>query len=193
MICYKHCIKISLNFLILFFTFSCKTQKADTIVTVPDTAATIHTSPKRLFYDSFPQPTGFVNDYEGLFTSSEKDALTDIIKEFERETTIQIAVITFDSSMTTANGLDTLTRKVADAWGVGRKDNDNGIVIGVSKYYKRIRIENGKGIARILSDAETKIIVDEHFIPPFKQGRYYDGVKRGLVILMNKLRQKYTA
>ena len=193
MIYYKHCTKLVLNVLMLLFALSCKTEKPATIITVPDTATTSHTIPKRLFYDSFPKPTGYVNDYEGLFTLSEKNELTGIIEEFKKETTVQIAILTFDSSMTTAAGMDALTVKVANEWAVGQKDKENGIVIGISKYYRRMRIENGNGIAKILSDAETKRIVDEDFIPSFKQGRYYDGVKRGVLLLMRKLREKYTA
>ena len=190
---YKHAIKIILNFFILIFFLSCKNEKPTPISTVTDTDTTIHTIPKRLFFDSFPPPTGYINDYENVFTVTEKDTLAGIIKQFEKETTIQIAVITFDTVMTTAAGLDALTFKVANAWGVGQKGKDNGVLIGLSKHLKKIRIENGKGISRIFSDAETKQLMDEDFIPLFKQGKYFNGVKTGLLMLMKKLRLKYTA
>jgi len=190
---YKQVTTIALIFSIFILSLSCKNEKPAVISASTDTVTAIRTDPKRLFFDSFPAPTGYVNDYEGLFTIAEKDTLAGMIAQFEKATTIQIAVVTFDSSMTTPLGLDSLTRKIANAWGIGQKGKNNGIVIGLSKQYRKMRIENGRGVAEILSDAETKQVIDEDFLPLFKQGRYYDGMKTGLLTLMKKLRQKYTA
>src|SRR5688572_9471335 len=56
--------------------------------------------------DTLPQTTGYVNDFEGIFTAGEKRTLDSLIGDFERKTTIQVAVITVDTNMTAGDQFD---------------------------------------------------------------------------------------
>lgn len=71
-----------------------------------------------------------------------------------------------------------------------KKHKDNGVLIAISKGYRQIRIQNGNGIEKIITDNETKEIIDNFFIPDFKKGNYYDGTLKGLVELINLLKPK---
>jgi uncharacterized membrane protein YgcG len=70
---------------------------------------------------------------------------------------------------------------------VGQKQKNNGVTIGLSKGYRFMRIENGYGIQNILTDNETKKIIDSAFIPYFKKGEYFEGIVNGLEAIMKKL------
>lgn len=111
-----------------------------------------------------------------------------IIDKFEKETTNEIAIVTIDSSWTTKESFDSLTLAIARNWGVGKKDKNNGILIGISTGLRKIRIQNGYGIEAILTDAETKKIINDIIIPEFKKGNYFEGTKSGLLALMQKVR-----
>ncbi|MEI9909116.1 MAG: TPM domain-containing protein [Bacteroidota bacterium] len=137
--------------------------------------------------DSLPQPVGFVNDFEDIFSTTQENYLDSMIRAYEEKTTIQIALITVDSSMTSRRDFDNYILQIANAWGVGKKGKDNGITIGISKGYRTMRIQNGYGIESVLSDIETKNIIDTAFILPFKRGEYFEGVANGLKAIMNKL------
>ena len=143
---------------------------------------------RQLFWDSLPQPTGYINDYENLYSASEEATLDSIIAHFERITTKQIVIITIDTSMTASDSLDDLTLRIAKKWGVGQKDKDNGIAIGISRGYRKMRIQNGYGIEKILTDRETKEIIDNFFVTGFKNGNYFEGTLNGLNALIKKLR-----
>jgi uncharacterized protein len=67
-----------------------------------------------------------------------------------------------------------------------KKNKNNGIVIGLSKGHRTIRISNGYGIEPILSDKETKKIIDEIIIPEFKNERYYEGIRKGILKIIEK-------
>lgn len=144
----------------------------------------------QLFRDSIPKPHGYVNDYENIYTDREEAILDSLIRAFESKTTIQIAVITFDTTMTTRDSLDAMTLQIGNAWGVGQKDKNNGVTIGISRGYRRITIRNGYGIEKILSNEETKLIIDTAFIPEFREGRFFDGTYIGLIQLMSILEQR---
>lgn len=145
---------------------------------------------RKRFWDTPPKPASFINDYENLFTDDEEKSLDSLIKDFEKRTTIQIAVITFDTTLTTSDSLDALTLRLGNLWGVGQKDKNNGIVIGISKGYRKMRIQNGYGIEKVITDAETKVIVDTAFLPYFKEANYFKGTFNGLTVLMARLLEK---
>ena len=145
---------------------------------------------RKVFWDNPPDSAGFVNDYENLFTDHEEAILDSLIKNFEKTTTVQIVVITFDTTLTSSDSLDALTLRLGNHWGVGQKNKNNGVVIGISRGYRKMRIQNGYGMEKILSDAETKIIIDTVFIPHFRNGEYYEGTSNGLKILMATLVEK---
>jgi uncharacterized protein len=131
---------------------------------------------------------GWTSDYEHIFTEEQIFELDSIISNFERETTNEIAIVTIDSSWTTKDNFDSLTLAIARNWGVGKKEKNNGILIGISTGLRKIRIHNGYGIEKILSDAETKKIIDDIIIPEFQTGNYFEGTKNGLLALMQKIR-----
>ena len=141
------------------------------------------------FEANFPiRASGWTSDYEHIFSDDQIAELDSIISRFERETTNEIAIITIESSWTTEESFDSLTLAIANNWAIGKKDKKNGILIGISTGLRRIRIQNGYGIEAKLSDAETKKIVDDIILPEFKQGNYYEGTKKGLLALMEKVR-----
>jgi uncharacterized protein len=138
------------------------------------------------------KPNGWVNDFEGIFTEVEKHALDSIINGIEKETTIEIAVVTLDTSMVGEEVTDIYeaTFAIAKNWGVGKKEKDNGILIGISKGRKQMYIQNGKGIEKVFTDEETAKIVDEVFIPLFAQNKFFDGTAAGIKAIMERLTKK---
>ncbi len=171
---------------------SCNSQTADNpLLLSTDTSIAAKLQLQRqIFGDSLPKPIGYTNDYEGLFNDNEEKKLDSVISAFEKETTAQICIVTIDTIYTTKEKFNDLALHIANVWGVGQKDKNNGVTICISKGYRKIRICNGYGIEKILSDQETKEIMDKHFIAKFKQGEYFDGTYNGLLALIDTLRQK---
>lgn len=176
-----------LLFLTTFTSGSCQTIKN---VPKPEDKSEQFSKLRKVFWDDPPKAAGFINDYENLFTDDEETTLDSLIKKFEKRTTIQIAVVTFDTTLTTTDSLDALTLRLANVWGIGQREKNNGVVIGISRGYRKMRIQNGYGIEKLITDAETKVIVDTAFIPHFRNGNYFEGTLHGLKILMATLLEK---
>jgi uncharacterized protein len=147
-------------------------------------------SSRQIFWDNLPKATNWTNDYEDLYSNNEQTKLDSIISKFELETTIEIAIVTIDNTKTTKDKFEDLSLHIAKTWGVGKKNKDNGVLIAISKGYRQIRIQNGNGIEKIITDNETKEIIDKYFIPDFKKGKYYDGTLKGLIELIKLLKSK---
>lgn len=140
-----------------------------------------------------PKYTGYVNDFENIYTEAEEKKLDSLITVFEKETSVEIAVVTLDTTMVgpTSDDMYAITFEIANQWGVGKKDKDNGVLIGISKGRRRMRIQNGLGTEKVMSDKKTGEIIDNYFIPHFKEDRYYTGTYEGLEQIMNHLRPYY--
>ncbi len=174
--------KVLLLFLLSAAFLACgQSQKPKNATGIPatDTAKT----------KALPQPSGYVSDFEHLFTQNEIQQLDSLIGDFEKRTTIQIAVVTLNEPHTDSTDFDNYTLELANAWGVGQKEKNYGVFIGVSRAFRKIRIQNGLGITQWLSDEETLKIINDHFIPGFKKGNYFVGVRNGLLALMGSLKK----
>lgn len=142
---------------------------------------------------SFPPPAGYVSDFDSLYSQTEKDSLEKIIANFEDSTTIQIALIIFKASMLEKDSIEAFTQKIGNAWGVGQKEDNKGVAIGICPECRKVTIQNGYGIEKILSDAETQTIIDKYFIPEFKEGKYFKGTIAGVQALIEILTKKFKA
>jgi|GEM_PF-604821 len=175
---------------VVLFTASCQTPESKKGAPSSDSTVQVQTSHKILFRDSIPKPYDYVNDYDKVYTGAQIAILDSLIGSFEKETTMQIAVITFSAVMLENDNLDSMTKKVANIWGVGQKDKNNGVTIGICRECRKISIRTSSGTEKILSNAETKEILDNSFIPGFKEANYFQGTLNGLNALTNTLRKK---
>lgn len=137
-----------------------------------------------------PEPKGRISDFENLFTTTEVAQLDSIILDFEKLTANQIAIVTLNEFQFDKKNFDDYTLLLANTWGIGQKENNNGILIAISTKIRQMRIQNGIGIEKILSDKETKQIIDKYFLPQFKEGNYFEGTKNGLLELIKILGER---
>jgi len=135
----------------------------------------------------FPESVGYINDFENILTDQEERELTAIIKEHESKTGDQISIVTL-TSLEPYDNIEDYSLDLANYWGVGQKEKDNGILIALGKGLRKIRIQNGYGIEKRLTDFETKKIIDEVMIPDFKNDNYFEGLKKGVEAIIEELK-----
>ena len=175
---------------VIFISCKTKSQSANKNIAAPAIVSdSVLYHFKHYFNNALPTPKNYVSDYDNLFTPQQEDSLNDLINLFEKQTTNQIAIVSFDTAMVTKQNFEELTLRLGNAWGVGDKNKKNGILIGICAGYKKIRIQNGKGIEKILSDSATKNIIDSNFIPYYKKADYYSGTLNGVKAIIQKLHQ----
>lgn len=180
---------------ILALAVSCQPEKVKVEEVTENTATPLENSNTLRVIDtgkvSELVPTGWVNDYDKIFTADEAKKLHKLIDDFEKETTVEIAVVTLDTSMVGAEMTDlyAATFALANKWGVGKKGKNNGILIGIAKGWEQMYIQNAEGIEMVLSDEQTQQIVDTVFLPNYAQGDFYKGTNDGLLTIMKHLKK----
>jgi len=134
-----------------------------------------------------PESTGQVTDLAGVLTAEQLASLTETIAQFEAETTHQIAVLTVKSL--DGENIDDFSLRIANTWGVGRKEYDNGILIVIAPTERNVRIELGLGMEKYISDATAQAIIDEAMVPELRKGDHEAGLRKGLERLMTEARK----
>ncbi len=135
-------------------------------------------------------PEGFVNDYAGMFTYSERSELEAKLVQFEQETGNEIVVVT----VPTLEGdvIENVAVELFEAWGIGKKNEDNGVLLLIAREEREIRIEVGYGIEPVLTDAQSSWIIEDVLTPAFKEERYGEGVRAGLDMMMSAAKKEFS-
>jgi uncharacterized protein len=133
-----------------------------------------------------PQLVGRVNDYAEILTPKERADLDAQLAAYERETMHQIAVLTVQSLH--AETIEAFSFRVANAWALGRKNLDNGVLVVVAPNDRRARIELGDGMSQFVSDSAAQKIMDESMVPQFRAGHFGRGIELGVQQLMEVCR-----
>jgi uncharacterized protein len=134
------------------------------------------------------RPTGYINDFERIFSTSEASSLDSLVKAFEKETSAEIVVVTLNGNFAPAEKFDSMAIVLYNAWGIGKKGKNNGVLIAICNDYRRIRITNGYGIEAKMTDAETKEIMDKIILPEFRKQEFYEGIRKGILAIMKEIR-----
>ena len=140
-----------------------------------------------------PALTGRVVDTAGMLDASQRQRLEAVLAEHEAKSGNQIAVLLVKS--TEPEAIEQFGIRVADAWKLGRKGVDDGVLLLVARdnpsSLRRLRIEAGRGVQGVLTDAQSKRVLQDVIAPHFRQNHYYEGLVAGvgaIATLLNRER-----
>lgn len=127
---------------------------------------------------TFPKPTGAVNDFAGVISAQYARPMENLAREVLEKTGTSIVVATVQTIGD--NDPNDYANRLYQAWGIGKKGEDRGILIFLAVKERRIRIETGYGVEGILPDGLVGEILDRHAVPWLKKGDYGQGMAEGM-------------
>ena len=125
-----------------------------------------------------PPPDRRVNDYAGALTPADRDRLEGQLAAREATSRNQVVVAVFRSLE--GESLEGYSIRLAQAWRIGQKGLDNGVIFLVFLDDRKMRIEVGYGLEGSLTDAVSSSILRDVVAPRFREGRTADGIAAGL-------------
>lgn len=123
-------------------------------------------------------PDHRLNDYGGALSPGDRERLEQKLSQRERGNTNQIVVAVFRSLE--GESLEDFSVRLAQAWRVGQKGLDNGVVFLVFVEDRKMRLEVGYGLEGSLTDAVSASILRQVVAPRFREGKMADGIAAGL-------------
>jgi uncharacterized protein len=132
-----------------------------------------------------PFLSGRVVDEAGLLSAAARQRIDGELAALERETGDQVAVLVVQSLG--GEPVEEYSVRVAQAWKLGRKGKDNGILLLISRDDRKLRIEVGYGLEGTLTDLRSNEIIDQVIRPRFRQGDLDGGVEQGVDAIVKVL------
>ena len=130
-----------------------------------------------------PNPPRLVNDVAGILGDCQW--LEDSLEKIAMETSNQICVVTMNDFGDYDKAW--MAYSIGQEWGVGKKGNDNGVVILIKPKTEHSKgdafIAPGYGLEGVVTDAISNRIVNQEMIPYFKENDYLGGVWAGAQIV----------
>lgn len=130
-----------------------------------------------------------VTDKAGMLSENQQATLENVLKQYEERTGSQIAILLLPT--TEPEAIEQYSIRVFDAWKLGRKGVDDGVLLVVAKNnppaLRRLRIEAGRGVQGVLTDAQSKRVLQDVIAPHFRQNDFYGGLAAGISAITSLL------
>jgi uncharacterized protein len=125
----------------------------------------------------FPALSGRVVDAAGILDTTTRETLTQKLADLETRTTNQLVVVTLPSLQGTS--IEDFGVQLGRYWQIGQSGKNNGALLIVAPNERKVRIEVGYGLEGTLTDAVSKLIIENSIIPRFRAGDFPGGIVRG--------------
>ena len=139
----------------------------------------------------FPALTGRVVDEAGILSAQFKTEISAQLAAHEQATSNQVVVVTLKSLQ--GYEISDYGYQLGRHWGIGQKGKNNGVLLIVAPADRKLRIEVGYGLEGVLTDAESRVIIERVIKPYFKQNNYEQGIRAGVSAMLAALGGEFQA
>jgi len=122
------------------------------------------------FAQNIPTIVPYVNDFAGVLSQEDIDMINYLAGQIEKNSTVQVAVLTVRTTQPLT--IEEYTLQVFRENGIGRRDNNNGLLIVVAVDDRTWRLEVGYGLEGTINDAKAGDIGRTYLVPNFRNGEY---------------------
>lgn len=131
----------------------------------------------------------WVHDEANVLSASAKAQMEALLQAHRDSTSTQIAVLIVPSLE--GEDIDGYGVRVFEAWKLGQKGKDNGVLFLVAMQERQMRIEVGYGLEGVLTDALSSRINRNEVAPYFREGNYEAGIQAGVAAIIKAVAGEY--
>ena len=124
-----------------------------------------------------PPITGHVTDTAGKLTRDERLALDKKLEDYRLCSLHEVAVLVTGSLE--GEPVDDVAYKTFRAWKIGRKKEDDGVLLVIAPTERKLRIETGKGVGGVFTDVESARILADKVKPHLKDDATFTAIDEG--------------
>ena len=133
-----------------------------------------------------PFLSGRIVDDAELLSPGAADRVSALLKAHETRTGDQVVVLTVPSLE--GRSIEEYAVEVFQAWKLGQRGKDNGVLLVIVPRERKMRIEVGYGLEGRLTDVAASHIIRNAIAPRFKAGDFDQGVEDGVNAMLAQLR-----
>lgn len=134
----------------------------------------------------------YVNDFADLLNIIQEQAIREDLMELREKRGIEFTVVTVKlmSDYGHFGEIEPFATGLFNYWGIGDALKNDGVMMLVSRYDRKMRIEVGSGYGNNLN-APMKRIIDRTITPIFKNDEYAQGIASGVEAVIYELVGEY--
>jgi len=129
-----------------------------------------------------PEPTNYIVDQAGVIDDKVESKLNEELKNFDKG---EISLLTIKSIQ--PESIEQFGIDLADKWKVGKKGEDNGVILIFVTEDKRVRLELGKGTEALITDSQAGEILDKYVIHAKEDGDWTAAAENSIHSIMLKM------
>ncbi len=134
---------------------------------------------------AIPPLSGRIVDAAAWLTDAERQRLEPLLAGEEARSGAQLAILIVPT--TKPEPIEAYSIRVVDAWKLGRRGVDDGILFLVARDDRTLRIEVGRGLEGVVPDAVAKQIIEDQMLPAFRRGAAAEGLQAGITAVLARL------
>lgn len=128
-----------------------------------------------------PRSDPAVNDFAGVIAAADRAELQELRQALLDTRGVELVVATIDAVNSydlPDQSLEAFATGLFNAWGIGDRTRNDGVLLLVAVHDRRVRIEMGSGYAAGYNDAMRQVI-ERDMLPHFRAGKLSQGIVAG--------------
>lgn len=144
----------------------------------------------------YPAPlSDKVNDWAGVLSPEAVARLEARLQSVRDETGVHVVLVTMKRLADHGGAgmrIDSYAKGLFNAWGIGSKTRNDGVLILVATDDREIRVALGAGYDAVWDNA-AQAAIDKGFLPEFRAGRIEAGIEAGVEQVITRIARPFAA
>ena len=120
----------------------------------------------------------YVTDPSAILSTVARDSINLMLGQLEQGSGIEVAVVMLPSIGN--DDIFDFAHNLFRKWGIGKKKENNGLLVLFVMDQHKVRFTTGYGLEGTLTDALSKRIQMNEMVPAFKEGKWDEGMVKGV-------------
>ena len=120
----------------------------------------------------------YVTDPSAILSTAARDSINLMLGRLEKDSGIEVAVVMLPSIGN--DDIFDFAHNLFRKWGIGKKKENNGLLVLFVMDQHKVRFTTGYGLEGTLTDALSKRIQMNEMVPAFKEGKWDEGMVKGV-------------
>ena len=120
----------------------------------------------------------YVTDPSAILSTAARDSINLMLGQLEKGSGIEVAVVMLPSIGN--DDIFDFAHNLFRKWGISKKKENNGLLVLFVMDQHKVRFTTGYGLEGTLTDALSKRIQMNEMVPAFKEGKWDEGMVKGV-------------